>query len=69
MLKPVQYVPSGGRVLRNFVLDPSGKYLLAGNEASNTVAVFTVAGNGKIAPTKQVVEVGSPSSLLFIPAP
>jgi 6-phosphogluconolactonase len=69
MLKQWQFMPSGGRVLRNFVLDPSGKFLLAGNEASNTVTIFTVAGNGKLAPTKQVVQVGSPSSLLFIPAP
>ncbi len=69
LLKQLQFVPSGGRVLRNFVLDPSGKYLLAGNEASNTVTVFTIAGNGEIAPTNQVVEVGSPASLLFVPAP
>jgi 6-phosphogluconolactonase len=69
LLKQLQIGPSGGRVLRNFVLDPSGKYLLAGNEASNSVAVFTIASNGEIAPTKQVVEVGSPASLLFIPAP
>jgi len=69
LLKQLQFVPSGGKVLRNFALDPSGKYLLAGNEDSSSVAVFTVAGDGKIAPTKQVVEVGSPSSLLFVPAP
>ncbi|HWF66776.1 MAG TPA: lactonase family protein [Acidobacteriaceae bacterium] len=69
LLKQLQFVPSGGRVLRNFVLDPRGKYLLAGNEASNTITVFTIAGNGEIAPTKQVVEVASPASLLFVPAP
>ena len=69
LLKLLQFAPSGGRVLRNFVLDPSGRYLLAGNEASSTITVFTIAGNGKIAPTKNVVEVGSPASLLFVPAP
>ena len=69
MLKPVQYVPSGGRVLRNFALDPSGKYLLAGNEASSNITVFKVAADGKLAPTGQVVQVGAPSSVLFVPAP
>jgi 6-phosphogluconolactonase len=69
LLEPLQFVPSGGKVPRNFVLDPSGKYLLAGNEDSNNISVFTVASNGKIAPTKQVVQVASPSSLLFVPAP
>jgi len=69
LLKQLQIAPSGGKLLRNFVLDPSGKYLLAGNLDSNSVAVFTIGNNGKIAPTKQVVEVGSPASLLFVPAP
>jgi 6-phosphogluconolactonase len=69
LLKQLQIAPSGGKLLRNFVLDPSGKYLLAGNLDSNSVAVFTIGNNGEIAPTKQVVEVGSPASLLFVPAP
>ena len=69
LLKQLQFVASGGRVLRNFVLDPSGRYLLAGNEASSNVAVFAISNNGKITPTKHVVEVGSPASLLFVSAP
>jgi len=69
LLKQLQTEPSGGKQVRNFVLDPTGKYLLAGNADSNNVTVFRIASNGKIAPTRQVVEVGSPASLLFIPAP
>jgi len=69
LLKQLQIAPSGGKLLRNFVLDPSGKYLLAGNLDSNSVAVFTIGNHGEIAPTKQVAEVGSPASLLFVPAP
>jgi 6-phosphogluconolactonase len=69
LVKPVQYVPSGGKEVRSFAIDPSGKYLLAGNGDSSTVTEFSIASNGQLAPTKQVVEVGSPASLLFVPAP
>ena len=61
LLKQLQIALSGGKLVRNFVLDPSGKYLLAGNLDSNSVAVFTIGNNGEIAPTKQVVVVGSPA--------
>ncbi len=69
LLKEQQIALSGGKLLRYFALDPSGKNLLAANLDSNSIAVFTVASNGKIAPTKQIVEVGAPTSLLFVPAP
>lgn len=69
LLKKVQIEPSGGKLLRYIALDPSGKYLLAENLDSNKIAVFGIARDGKIAPTKQAVEVWEPSSLLFVPAP
>ena len=69
LLKQIQVMSTGGKLARNFVLDPSGKYLLAGNDDSNSITVFTIAANGKIAPTKQAAEVGSPTALLFVPAP
>ena len=69
LLKQQQIALSGGKLLRSFALDPSGKFLLAGNVDSNTIAEFSVAGNGEIALTKQVVDVPAPTSLLFVPAP
>jgi 6-phosphogluconolactonase len=69
LLKKVQVEPSGGKLLRYFALDPSGKYLLAGNLDSDSLAEFTVGSDGEIAPTKQSVKVAAPTSLLFVPAP
>ncbi len=34
------YTPCGGEWPRNFVIDPSGKYLLVGNQNSNDISVF-----------------------------
>jgi 6-phosphogluconolactonase len=33
---------SGGKTPRNFAIDPTGRYLLAGNQNSDTVAVFDI---------------------------
>ncbi len=68
LVKPVQYMPTGGKEVRSFGIDPSGKYLLAGNAISGTVAEFSIGSNGKLAPMKQI-EVGSPVAFLFVPAP
>ena len=67
-VKPVQYEPTAGKEVRSFGIDPSGKYLLAGNGITGTIAEFSIGSDGKLAPMKQV-EVGSPSSFLFVPAP
>jgi 6-phosphogluconolactonase len=32
----------GGKTPRNFVIDPSGRYLLAGNQDSDTVVIFSI---------------------------
>ena len=69
LLKLLQIAPTGGKEVRSFSLDPSGKYLLAGNGVSNTVVEFEIGKDGKLTPTKQILEVGSPASVLFIPAP
>ncbi len=67
MLKVLQYVLSGGKQVRNFAIDPTGKYLLAGNVDTNTITEFAIASNGKLTQTKQVVDLGAPASLLFVP--
>jgi 6-phosphogluconolactonase len=55
--------------VRSFAIDPSGKYLLAGNGVSNTVVEFAIGKDGKLTPTKGKMDVESPASFLFIPAP
>jgi 6-phosphogluconolactonase len=69
MTKQIQVQPTGGKEVRSFAIDPNGKYLLAGNGVSNTVVEFAIGKDGKLTPTKQKIDVGSPASFLFIPAP
>jgi len=69
MVKQIQVQPTGGKEVRSFAIDPTGKYLLAGNGVSNTVVEFAIGKDGKLTATKQNINVGSPSSFLFIPAP
>ena len=37
----VQRISSGGKTPRNFCIDPTGAYLLTGNQDSDTVAIFS----------------------------
>lgn len=53
-LTPIGKTPSGGKTPRNFVLDPSERWMLVANQNSNNVAVFArnpqtgaLAGEGK----------------------
>jgi 6-phosphogluconolactonase len=41
-LSRVDNVDCGGNWPRNFVIDPSGKYILAGNQKSDNIAVFRI---------------------------
>jgi 6-phosphogluconolactonase len=68
-IKQIQVQPTGGKEVRSFAIDPGGKYLLAGNGVSNTVVEFAIGKDGKLSPIKQKIDVVSPASFLFIPAP
>jgi 6-phosphogluconolactonase len=66
VLTPVAWEPTQGRVPRFFALDPSGGFLYAANQNSDTIVAFAVdQGSGKLKPTGQVVKTGSPSSIVF----
>ena len=41
-LKPIQYVPTGGRTPRNFDFDPTEQWLLVTNQDSQNAQVFRV---------------------------
>lgn len=69
MVKLIQVQMTGGKEVRSFAIDPTGKYLLAGNASSNAVVEFAIGKDGKLTATKQNVSVDGPSSFLFIPAP
>ena len=67
LLSLVEIVPAGVKTPRNFVIDPSGKWLLAGGQNSDTVAVHAVdPETGKLTLTG-TFEVPTPVCLCFEP--
>jgi 6-phosphogluconolactonase len=66
VLSPVGWEPTLGETPRFFALDPTGALLYAANQDSDTIVAFRVdRRTGRLAPTGQVVEVGSPSTIVF----
>ncbi len=58
-----------GKTPRNFVLDPTGNFLLVANQNSDDVYVFKInKTTGKLTYTGEKLEVGNPSCLKFSPA-
>jgi 6-phosphogluconolactonase len=57
-----------GRIPRNFVIDPTGEFLLAANQDSGNIVVFRIdATTGALTPTGQVAEVPAPVCITFGP--
>lgn len=56
-----------GKMPRNFSLDPTGAYLFAANQDSGSVVLFRVdPGTGRLRATGQVLDVPSPSCVIFL---
>ncbi len=67
MLTPVQESETGGVMPRNFKLDPTGGYLLSGNELSNNVVVFKIdPTSGKLTRTGKEIAVDTPVCIQFV---
>ena len=58
-------VPCGGRIPRNFCVDPKGKYLLVGNQESDNIAVFEIGEDGNLT-QKTLIPWGSPVCIRFL---
>lgn len=66
-LKLLQVLPSGGIMPRNFVIDPTGNYLLIGHQKSDNITFFKRDKiTGLLTKTEQNIQVGSPVCLKFI---
>jgi 6-phosphogluconolactonase len=66
-LAPVEITPTQGKTPRNFVVDPSGQFLLAENQGSDSIVIFKIdTKTGKLTPTGQKLEVGSPVCIRFL---
>jgi 6-phosphogluconolactonase len=56
-----------GNTPRNFGIDPTGSYLIAANQRTNNLVVFRVdQKTGKLTPSGQTFEVGSPVCVRFM---
>ena len=69
-LSPPVFTPAGGRKPRSFALDPTGKWLVAENQDSGSLVVFSVRPeSGELVRTKQEpVSAPAPVGLVFVPA-
>ena len=68
MLNPVGWESTRDKTPRFFTLDASGSLLYAANLDSDSIVVFRVdQTTGKLTPTGQIVETGSPSCIVFAP--
>ncbi|MBI3836988.1 MAG: lactonase family protein [Planctomycetia bacterium] len=66
-LRYVENKSTQGKTPRGFGIDPSGQLLLAGNQDSHTVVVFRIdPQTGRLTPTGQTLEVGSPVCVKFV---
>ena len=67
-LAPVGHVSTGGRTPRHFAVDPSGRWLLAANQGSDSVAVFRLdPGSGRPEPVGRPITVSRPACVVFAP--
>lgn len=64
----LENIPTGGKTPRNFNLDPTGRWLWAANQDSDSIFIFAVDGaTGHLTPTGQKLEVGGPVCVRFLP--
>jgi 6-phosphogluconolactonase len=66
-LRLLSTTPTGGECPRFFALDRTGDFLFAANQQSDNLVAFRVNKlTGDLAPTGQVIPVGSPSAISFV---
>jgi 6-phosphogluconolactonase len=67
-LTQVEWVSSGGKKPRNFAIDPTGAWLFAANQGSNSIDLFPIdPKSGRLKPTSRSLKVVSPVCICFSP--
>jgi 6-phosphogluconolactonase len=67
-LSLIQNISCNGNFPRGMGIDPSGRWLLIGNQKSGTITEFSInAKTGKLAPTSQTLDVTSAVDVKFAP--
>jgi 6-phosphogluconolactonase len=65
----IEHVPTQGKTPRGFGIDPTGSYLIAANQESNTVVAFRInVKTGRLTPTGQKLDIPEPACVVFEPA-
>jgi len=64
----ISRTPSLGKGPRDFVIDPSGKFLVVANQNSDSIIVYRLDANGKPTTVVTRIQVGNPVCLKFVPA-
>ena len=60
-LEALQHVSTGGKIPRDFALDPSGELLVVANQQTNTLLSYRLdVGSGRLEPTGERLELGTP---------
>jgi 6-phosphogluconolactonase len=63
----VERVPTAGKTPRNFAIDPSGEWLLAANQDSNTIVTFRIdEKSGRLTVSGPTIEINSPTMVDFV---
>jgi 6-phosphogluconolactonase len=66
-LTSIGNVATGGKTPRNFVIDPSGKFLLVANQNSDNIITFRIESkSGKLKQVGSAVNVPSPTCIKFL---
>jgi 6-phosphogluconolactonase len=69
-LSHVEFAPVSGKTPRNFAIDPTGSWLLVGDQESDKVVVFRINHKtGRLTPTGQVLQISYPACVTFVPLP
>ncbi len=67
-LTAVGHQAAGVKTPRNFAIDPTGQWMLVGNQSANSVIVFKIdPSTGELQPTKTSISVGSPVCVRYQP--
>lgn len=68
LLSARSYTSTLGKGPRNFVIDPTGKYLLVGHQYTNNIVIFERnAQTGALKDTGKRIDIGAPVCLVFTP--
>jgi 6-phosphogluconolactonase len=66
-LEPIGVWKTGGKIPRDFALDPSGRWLVAAHQNSNDLSVLAIDGaTGGLTDTGHRLSTGTPVSVLFL---